>query len=73
MRGTLADGVLGPDLTHVGSRRALGAGILANNEAGFREFLVSLKRLKPHAHMPQFDMLPDSELEQLVHYLDQLE
>ena len=30
IRGTSADGVVGPDLTHVGSRMSIGAGILAN-------------------------------------------
>src|SRR3546814_5837083 len=29
--GTRANGLAGPDLTHVGSRRTLGAGILPNN------------------------------------------
>ena len=34
VRGTPANGVVGPDLTHVGSRQSLGAGILPNDPAG---------------------------------------
>ena len=34
VRGTPADGVVGPDLTHVGSRLSLGAGILPNEPDG---------------------------------------
>src|SRR5690606_16445543 len=32
IRGTAANGQAGPDLTHVGARRSLGAGVLPNNE-----------------------------------------
>src|SRR5690606_782653 len=34
VRGTAADGVIGPDLTHVGSRLTIGASLLENDAAG---------------------------------------
>jgi cytochrome c oxidase subunit II len=73
VRGTGADGVIGPDLTHVGGRRAIGAGVLPNTADGFREWLVALSRLKPSVHMPAFDMLSDAELTQLALFLEGLE
>jgi cytochrome c oxidase subunit 2 len=73
IRGTAADGIIGPDLTHVGGRQALGAGILVNDVNGFRRWLVALDELKPHAKMPAFDMLPEADLKDLATYLDNLE
>lgn len=73
LRGTTAKGVIGPDLTHVGGRVALGAGVLPNTEKGFREWLLEVARLKPGVHMPTFDMLSDTELSELASYLEGLE
>ena len=36
VRGTAAKGVVGPDLTHVGSRQSIGGGILPNDPANFQ-------------------------------------
>lgn len=72
VRGTPAKGTIGPDLTHVGGRRTLGAGTLANDPESFRRFLEHLKTLKPGANMPTFDMLEDRELDALAAYLDGL-
>ena len=73
VRGTPADGVIGPDLTHVGGRRAIGAGVLPNTVDGFQTWLVGISRLKPSVHMPAFDMLSDAELMQLALFLEGLE
>lgn len=73
VRGTPADGRLGPDLTHVGSRLSLGAGILANAPDDFRRWLVHTDHLKPQVNMPAFGMLPADEIDALVAYLDGLE
>jgi len=73
IRGTPADGVVGPDLTHVGSRLSLGAGILPNDPEAFLRWIAHTEDVKPEVHMPAFGMLPSEELRALAVYLDKLE
>ncbi len=72
VRGTEADGRVGPDLTHVASRISLGAGILPTDARGFRSVLTQLSAHKPEVQMPSFDMLQPHELEALGTYLEGL-
>lgn len=72
VRGTRADGVIGPDLTHVGARLSLGAGLLPNQTVDFERWVSSTSRLKPGAHMPPFGMLPRAELSALAAFLESL-
>lgn len=72
IRGTDNDGRVGPDLTHVGSRIGLGAGILPNDVPAFERWISDTRRVKPGAHMPSFDMLAKPELKALASYLDGL-
>lgn len=69
IRGTAADGVIGPDLTHVGGRMSLAATVLPNDRRSIHEFLTRTKRVKPNIRMPQFDMLPEADLADLTAYL----
>ena len=73
VRGTPADGTVGPDLTHVGSRVSLGAGILPNEPDDFLRWVARTESLKPGVHMPAFGMLPEADLRALAAYLDELE
>lgn len=73
VRGTQADGKVGPDLTHVGSRLTLAAGTLTNDAAAFRRWIENTRQIKPKVHMPSFGMLADDELEAIAVYLDGLE
>ena len=73
VRGTEADGVIGPDLTHVGSRASLGAGTLANDTDGFLRWISQTGKIKPGVQMPHFGMLPPEELKALAAYLDSLQ
>jgi cytochrome c oxidase subunit 2 len=73
VRGTAADGIVGPDLTHVGSRQSLGAGVLPNEPDGFLRWLAHTQAVKPEAPMPAFGMLPPEDLHALAAYLDGLE
>lgn len=73
VRGTPADGVVGPDLTHVGSRVSLGAGILPNEPDDFLRWIARTDDVKPGVHMPAFGMLPPRELRALAAYLEGLE
>ncbi len=73
IRGTIADGSVGPDLTHVGSRLTLGAGTLGNERADFVRWLAETDRVKPGVLMPHFGMLPPDDLEAMAAYLDALQ
>lgn len=72
VRGTPADGRVGPDLTHVGGRRTLAAGTLGTEATDFRRWLEETERVKPGVHMPSFGMLRDRELDALAAYLESL-
>ncbi len=73
VRGTEADGVVGPDLTHVGSRVSLGGGLLPTEPEDFLRWVAHTEAVKPGVHMPAFGMLPDEELRALAAYLSELE
>ena len=73
VRGTVARGVVGPDLTHVGGRMSLGAGILPNSDDDFLQWLTHNHTIKPEVHMPSFSMLPREDLRALAAYLDGLQ
>lgn len=73
VRGTEARGVVGPDLTHVGSRTTLGAGILPNDHATFVRWLTRTDQVKPGVLMPHFGMLPSAEVDALAAYLESLQ
>jgi cytochrome c oxidase subunit 2 len=60
-----------PDLTHVASRRQLGAGILENTPGNMRLWLKDPQHIKPGALMPDFNFT-DQELDQLGEYLSTL-
>lgn len=72
IRGTAARGTLGPDLTHMGSRRYLGAGLLPNNAGALAGWIASSQHLKPGNRMPSFDMFRGEELRTIAEYLANL-
>jgi cytochrome c oxidase subunit II len=67
-----ANSRVAPDLTHVASRRQLGAGILENTPANMRSWLKSPQHIKPGALMPDFSFT-DEQLDQLAAYLAALQ
>jgi cytochrome c oxidase subunit 2 len=72
VRGTMALGTAGPDLTHVGSRLTLAAGLLPASPDDLRRWISSTELLKPGVHMPAFTNLPQTELAALAAYLSEL-
>jgi len=68
VRGQLAGTSIGPDLTHVGSRRTLAGGVLANTAAAMRAWIADPQRYKPGALMPHVP-LSDADLDAVVAYL----
>ena len=73
VRGTEADGAVGPDLTHVGSRLTLAAGTLPADVEAFKRWIGHSSAIKPDVKMPAFGMLPEAQLTAMAHYLKGLE
>jgi cytochrome c oxidase subunit II len=72
IRGTQADGVVGPDLTHFGGRRSIGATMLRNTPENLRHWIEDTHIAKPGVQMPAFTALEQDELDTLVTYLGSL-
>jgi cytochrome c oxidase subunit II len=72
VRGTPATGGIGPDLTHVGSRRRIAADTLPNEPEALARWIAQTDRIKPGAHMPAFRALDADELSALAAYLSSL-
>ena len=62
----------GPDLTHVGSRLFLGAGVLRNEAGAMARWITEVQQLKPGARMPSFTQLDPATRTALADYLAQL-
>ncbi len=73
VRGTGADGRLGPDLTHVGSRHSLAAGTLGNHVGTMGGWIAGTQDLKPGSLMPSTGSLTGPELRALAAWLESLE
>jgi cytochrome c oxidase subunit 2 len=71
IRGTPADGDLGPDLTHLASRRTLAAATVPNNRGHLGGWIQNPHRIKPDVHMPAVPM-DSEEFLALLHYLQSL-
>lgn len=67
-----ATGTVGPDLTHVGSRSTLGAGVIDNTEENMRAWISDPQQIKPGVLMPAFSSLPAADLDALARYLESL-
>jgi cytochrome c oxidase subunit 2 len=73
IRGTAANGRLGPDLTHVGSRSSLAAGTLGNHVGTMGGWIAGTQDLKPGSLMPSTSSLTGPELRALAAWLQSLE
>jgi cytochrome c oxidase subunit 2 len=73
IRGSPANGTIGPDLTHVGSRLTLGASLLENRPSSFAQWIAECEQLKPEVLMPGFSMVPEEDLRDLASYLSELQ
>jgi cytochrome c oxidase subunit II len=73
VRGTEADGELGPDLTHVASRRTIAAGTLPTHVGTLAGWIADAQGLKPGNRMPAFRQFTGLELRALATYLASLE
>ncbi|MEZ4869283.1 MAG: cytochrome c oxidase subunit II [Caldilineaceae bacterium] len=71
IRGTVATGQVGPDLTHIASRRTIGSGMLENNTANLSGWIINAQAIKPGNQMPPM-YLDAASLHALVAYLQTL-
>jgi cytochrome c oxidase subunit II len=72
VRGTPAGGNIGPDLTHVASRRTLASALLPNTPGHLGGWISNPQALKPGARMPRVPMSRE-EFSLIHHYLQTLE
>jgi cytochrome c oxidase subunit 2 len=72
IRGTAARGRGGPDLTHVGSRLSLGAGVVRNHVGTMGGWVGGAQDLKPGIRMPSDDRLAGADLRALAAWLSSL-
>jgi cytochrome c oxidase subunit 2 len=66
--GTNASGQIGPDLTHLASRRSIGAGVVPNTPGYLAGWILDPQHLKPGNKMPA-TALSGPELQDLLAYL----
>ncbi|MEZ6070808.1 MAG: c-type cytochrome [Pirellulales bacterium] len=69
--GTAAQATIGPDLTKIGSRKEIGAGILENTPENLRHWMKDPQMVKPGCKMPNFNF-SDEQVRQIVAYLESL-
>jgi cytochrome c oxidase subunit 2 len=72
IRGTSADGAIGPDLTHVASRRFLAANTLAFSRENLARFISQSQHIKPENRMPPYRIFSPAELQSIATYLEGL-
>jgi cytochrome c oxidase subunit 2 len=71
IRGTVADGRFGPDLTHLMSRATIASGAAENTMENLRLWIQNPDAIKPGSLMPAMK-LNDDDLEALVGYMETL-
>lgn len=73
VRGTRATATAGPDLTHVGGRESLAAGMLKNHIGTMAGWIAGAQDVKPGNLMPSMDVYTGSELRAVSAWLESLE
>jgi cytochrome c oxidase subunit 2 len=73
VRGTGAVGQAGPDLTHLGARRSLGADVMEMSAGNIADWIGRHQEIKPDNLMPPFDYLSDAERAEIGAWLASLE
>jgi cytochrome c oxidase subunit 2 len=71
IRGTTATGTTGPDLTHVGSRKTIAAGLFETTRGSLAAWIADPQTLKPGNNMPMVPLTAD-ELRSVSAYMASL-
>lgn len=72
IRGTAMAQHIGPDLTHIGRRRTLAAGIMENDAESLHRWLHNPPEVKPGSKMPNLN-LTDQQITYISAYLQSLQ
>lgn len=72
VRGVAEKGVLGPDLSRVGARASLGAGMWRMNRGNLAGWIADVDDMKPGAQMPPYNHLSGPDLRALAAWLESL-
>jgi cytochrome c oxidase subunit II len=72
VRGTPAQGTVGPDLTDFGARSTIGARTVENTPQNLAKWIVDAGSMKPGALMPPMTQLSSRDVDNLVAYLEGL-
>lgn len=70
--GTKAQGKVGPNLSNIGARSTLAAGMVENTEENLRLWVRNPKNFKPTDKMPNHESMPDADFDALIKYLRSL-
>ena len=71
IRGTAANGTTGPDLTHVGSRQTIAAGLVETTRGSIAAWIADPQMMKPGNNMPIVP-LTSVELQDISAYMESL-
>jgi cytochrome c oxidase subunit 2 len=71
IRGTAANGTTGPDLTHVGGRQTIAAGLVETTRGSLAAWIADPQTLKPGNNMPMVP-LTSVELQNISAYMESL-
>jgi cytochrome c oxidase subunit 2 len=69
--GTSAEGTIGPNLTHVGSRETLAALMIENTPRELERWITNPQAIKPGAKMPGLELSP-GDFHAIATYLEEL-
>jgi cytochrome c oxidase subunit II len=69
IRGTPANGRIGPDLSRIGERLSIAAHSLPNTPDAVARFIANSQHIKPGNRMPAFQFLKPDQIESLTRYL----
>jgi cytochrome c oxidase subunit 2 len=72
VRGTDANGLIGPDLTHLASRRTIAAALQPNTPQTLRRFIAHAGKVKPGLRMPDYERLSESDVAAIADWLGRL-
>ena len=72
IRGVAETGRIGPDLSRVGGRGSLGAGMWQMNVGNLAGWIADVQDMKPGAEMPSYNHLSGPDLRAVAHYLASL-
>lgn len=71
IRGTMANGKVGPDLTHVAQRQTLGSALIDNNTKNLSAWIMNPQQFKPGCLMPKM-RVSQEDAHDIAVYLESL-